>query len=111
MNDSVNKEVNMVINATSITEYYTLVGEARGYKIGLKLGELRGQIHFLESLLRDDVITSEVFNRHVTPLRPKLTRLEAYQSAVTRRLAELADCHDPKACRRQTGVARPSATR
>ncbi len=73
--EAIKQEVDMKFMGNTITEYYTLLGEERG----IKLGEARGKISTLEQLLADGMIDQNYFEKATAPLHELLAKLEKQQ--------------------------------
>jgi hypothetical protein len=74
---------------SSITEYYTFLGEERGKKIGLKqgrelgeqIGEVKGALQNLHQLREEGVIDQSVYLQKAAPLQAKLETLQSKPAA------------------------------
>jgi len=82
--ESIKKEVNMQIMATTIKEHYIhqgeIIGEKRGEKNGekrgLKIGEIKGEINSIRKLYKQRILTKSQYESRIKLLNNKLARFE-----------------------------------
>ncbi len=80
--EAIKQEVDMKFMGNTITEYYTILGEERGIKLGEERGEARGMLRTLKQLLAEGMIDQPYYDKASAPLYETLAKLEKQQSPV-----------------------------